>query len=110
MLATDYGLPDYVKILLQLFRKMLHHRRNRIGGHLAEAADGGTAHRVRQFRDGVQILPAKSPGEQIADHFHEFLRPHAARDTFPTRLIAIELHAVQGILDKIAAVAEDDKS
>src|SRR5258708_19441585 len=92
--------------------KMFQHGLNRRGHDLAEAADRGKAHGLREFVEEREIgailrfgYAALRPAHQHVGHF---LRADAAWDALAAGFVAIEAHSVEGHVQHASGVVADD--
>src|SRR6266851_359481 len=88
--------------------KMFEHGLNRRRDDLAEAADRGETHGLREFVEEGEIGAILRYGyaalRPAREHFRHFLRADTAGDTFAARFIAIKTHGVEGHVQHAGAI------
>src|SRR5712692_9494701 len=92
--------------------KMFQHGLNRRGHDLAETADGGKAHGLREFVEEREISAILRYGyaalRPAHEHIGHFLRTDAAGNTFAAGFIAVEAHGIEGHVQHASGVVADD--
>src|SRR5258708_11831863 len=80
--------------------KMFQHGLNRRGHDLAETADRGKAHGLREFVEEREIGAILRFGyaalRPAHEHIGHFLRTDAAGNTFAAGVISVEAHGIEG--------------
>src|SRR5216683_2644306 len=88
--------------------KMFDHGLNRRRVDLAEAADRGVTHGLREFVEEGEIGAILRFGyaalRPAREHVRHFLRADTAGDTFAARFIAIKTHGVEGHVQHAGAI------
>src|SRR5258708_39113536 len=92
--------------------KMFQHGLNRRGHDLAETADRGKAHGLREFIEEREISAILRFGyaalRPAHEHVGHFLRTDAAGNTFAAGFIAIKAHGIEGHVQHARGVIADD--